>query len=90
LDLGKIKILYPKNVLSPNGYDEHVLLPNYLLRSKSKATFPGMFDNMVAGGIGSGVGIFETMVKECEEEAGIPESLAKKAVPVGMIRCVAT
>ena len=46
-----------------------------------------MLDNMVAGGIASGIGIFETLVKECQEEAGIPEALAKKAVPVGMIRC---
>ena len=45
-----------------------------------------MLDNMVAGGISSGVGIFDTMVKECQEEAGIPEHLAKKVVPVGMIR----
>ena len=46
-----------------------------------------MLDNMVAGGIASGIGIFETLVKECQEEAGIPEALAKKAAPVGMIRC---
>lgn len=45
-----------------------------------------MYDNMVAGGISSGIGIFETMVKECEEEAGIPKSIAKNVVPVGMIR----
>ena len=43
---------------------------------------------MVAGGIGSGVGIYSTMIKECQEEAGICEMLAKKAVPVGMIRYV--
>ena len=43
---------------------------------------------MVAGGVGSGVGIYDTIVKECQEEAGIPESLAKRAVPVGMIRYV--
>ncbi|CAK8678759.1 unnamed protein product [Clavelina lepadiformis] len=54
-------------------------------RSNSKATFPGMLDNMVAGGISSGVGIYETMVKECQEEAGIPPELAKKVVPVGAI-----
>ena len=55
-------------------------------RSKNKPTFPGMLDNMVAGGISVGIGIKETMIKECEEEAGIPEELAKNVVPVGMIR----
>ena len=45
-----------------------------------------MLDNMVAGGISCGVGIYETMVKECQEEAGIPPELAKKVVPVGAIR----
>jgi len=54
-------------------------------RSKNKPTFPGILDNMVAGGISVGIGIKETMIKECEE-AGIPEELAKNVVPVGMIR----
>jgi 8-oxo-dGTP pyrophosphatase MutT (NUDIX family) len=49
-------------------------------RSETKATDPGMLDNVVAGGIGWGMGIEETLVKECWEEAGMPQELAVKAV----------
>ena len=49
-------------------------------RSETKATDPGMLDNVVAGGIGWGTGIEETLVKECWEEAGMPRELAVKAV----------
>ncbi|RFU47074.1 DUF4743 domain-containing protein [Paraburkholderia sp. DHOC27] len=48
-------------------------------RSETKATDPGMLDNVVAGGIGWGFGIEETIVKECWEEAGIPEPIAASA-----------
>ncbi|APA87031.1 DUF4743 domain-containing protein [Paraburkholderia sprentiae WSM5005] len=49
-------------------------------RSHTKATDPGMLDNVVAGGIGWGFGIAETIVKECWEEAGIPAQVAASAV----------
>ncbi|RKR43257.1 DUF4743 domain-containing protein [Paraburkholderia sp. BL17N1] len=49
-------------------------------RSDTKATDPGMLDNVVAGGIGWGFGVAETIVKECWEEAGIPEEIATRAV----------
>jgi 8-oxo-dGTP pyrophosphatase MutT (NUDIX family) len=49
-------------------------------RSEMKATDPGMLDNVVAGGIGWGMGIAETLVKECWEEAGMAPELAEKAV----------
>jgi isopentenyldiphosphate isomerase len=49
-------------------------------RSDTKATDPGMLDNVVAGGIGWGFGIEATIVKECWEEAGIPENIAARAV----------
>jgi len=48
-------------------------------RSDTKATDPGMLDNVVAGGIGWGFGIEETIVKECWEEAGIAAELARRA-----------
>ncbi|MDP9156110.1 MAG: DUF4743 domain-containing protein [Pseudomonadota bacterium] len=48
-------------------------------RSETKATDPGMLDNVVAGGIGWGMGIKETLVKECWEEAGMPAELAASA-----------
>ncbi|PMS21225.1 DUF4743 domain-containing protein [Trinickia dabaoshanensis] len=50
-------------------------------RSETKATDPGMLDNVVAGGIGWGFSIEETIVKECWEEAGIEAALAARAQP---------
>jgi 8-oxo-dGTP pyrophosphatase MutT (NUDIX family) len=50
-------------------------------RSDTKATDPGMLDNVVAGGIGWGFGIEATLVKECWEEAGIAAELASQARP---------
>jgi 8-oxo-dGTP pyrophosphatase MutT (NUDIX family) len=50
-------------------------------RSDTKATDPGMLDNVVAGGIGWGFSIETTIVKECWEEAGIPEAIAVRATP---------
>ncbi|MEM5387035.1 DUF4743 domain-containing protein [Paraburkholderia phymatum] len=49
-------------------------------RSDTKATDPGMLDNVVAGGIGWGFSLAETIVKECWEEAGIPQEIAARAV----------
>ena len=58
------------------------------IRSRDKATFPGMLDNMVAGGQGVGVGYAENVVKECGEEAGIPADVARRARAVGAVRYV--
>jgi 8-oxo-dGTP pyrophosphatase MutT (NUDIX family) len=49
-------------------------------RSATKATDPGMLDNVVAGGIGWGLGVRATLAKECWEEAGIPAGLAARAI----------
>jgi isopentenyldiphosphate isomerase len=54
-------------------------------RSRTKSTYPGMFDNTVAGGQPIGLGIFENLVKECAEEAAIPAELARRALPAGTI-----
>ena len=54
-------------------------------RARGKHTYPGMLDNMVAGGQPIGLGIKENLVKECGEEAAIPPELAARAVPVGAI-----
>ena len=54
-------------------------------RAKTKATFPDMLDQIVAGGIGNGLGVRETIIKEAEEEACMPPELAEKAVAVGCI-----
>lgn len=41
-------------------------------RSFTKPTWPGKLDNTVAGGLGFPNGPWETSVKECQEEAGLP------------------
>lgn len=54
-------------------------------RSMTKANFPGALDNMVAGGKPYDEDVFDLMVRECFEEAGIPEELAQTAVAVSSI-----
>ncbi|XP_067832263.1 uncharacterized protein [Heptranchias perlo] len=54
-------------------------------RTHTKQTYPGMLDNLAAGGLSAGMGVKETLVKECAEEACIPESIAATARPVGTI-----
>ena len=54
-------------------------------RSADKQVAPDKLDNLVAGGIGNGHGVDETLVKESEEEASIPASLIKNAVPAGAV-----
>ncbi len=54
-------------------------------RSLSKPTFPGKLDNMVGGGQPAGLSLFENLVKESFEEAGISEIQARQSVPTGTI-----
>lgn len=44
-------------------------------RSPTKQTFPGMYDNMAAGGLSHDLTPTECMIKECAEEAQIPREL---------------
>lgn len=55
------------------------------VRSVSKATYPGMWDQMVAGGQPAGMGFKENMRKECEEEASLPSSLSSKIKSAGQV-----
>jgi hypothetical protein len=48
-------------------------------RNPAKVVAPGKLDNMVAGGIGGGLGALATLVKEAGEEASVPTSLIAKA-----------
>lgn len=57
-------------------------------RSMSKPTGPGKLDQMVAGGQPYGIGLMDNVVKECAEEAGVPEHLARQARAVGAISYV--
>lgn len=54
-------------------------------RSEVKPTYPGMLDHLVAGGLPHGISCEKNIVKECEEEAGIPYSISRKAIPVGAV-----
>ncbi|XP_071989719.1 uncharacterized protein [Engystomops pustulosus] len=54
-------------------------------RSLTKPNHPGKLDHLAAGGISAGSGVWETLLKECTEEACIPESLASTARPAGTV-----
>ena len=54
-------------------------------RSRSKPSFPGMLDQLVAGGLPHGLDLETNLAKECQEEANIPAALAAQAVPIGMV-----
>ena len=54
-------------------------------RAQNKPTFPGKLDNIVAGGQPAGLGLFENLMKECFEEAGISKTQAKESVATGTI-----
>jgi len=54
-------------------------------RSPHKAIDPGMFDNMVGGGVAAGLSVAQTLVKEAWEEAGIGSVLAGTAAFAGRL-----
>ncbi len=54
-------------------------------RALDKRVAPDKLDNLVAGGIGNGHGLQETLLKEGEEEASLPRSLTSRAVPAGAV-----
>jgi 8-oxo-dGTP pyrophosphatase MutT (NUDIX family) len=54
-------------------------------RSATKATDPGMLDNLVGGGIAAGQTIAETVIKESWEEAGLLAALAGSARRTGTV-----
>ncbi|CAK7903194.1 hypothetical protein CAAN1_07S06282 [[Candida] anglica] len=49
-------------------------------RSSTKPTYPGKLDNTVAGGLGYPYGLFDTVIKECAEEAGLDEEYVRSHV----------
>ncbi len=48
-------------------------------RAADKKLDPGKLDNLVAGGVPAGLTQFETLLKESEEEASLPETLTRNA-----------
>lgn len=76
-----------------NGYvtDSDTGRPSHLWvakRSANKSTFPSMLDHIVAGGQPYGVSPAENVIKECAEEANIPEELASTARAVSAVSYV--
>ena len=65
-----------------NGDDLHLWVGR---RSPDKKVAPDKLDNLVAGGVGNGHGLDETLFKEGDEEASIPKSITKHALPVGAV-----
>ena len=54
-------------------------------RAKDRPQYPGAMDHLVAGGLTAGISADQVMIRECFEEAGIPEQLACKARPCGQV-----
>jgi len=54
-------------------------------RAPDKKVAPDKLDNLVAGGVGHGHGLFETLAKEAQEEADMPAGLIARALPVGAV-----
>lgn len=59
------------------------------VRSLSKATYPGRFDQMVAGGQPSSMTLQQNVKKECEEEASLPPEVVRAVRATGLVsyRC---
>lgn len=55
-------------------------------RAADKLLDPGKLDHIVAGGVSAGMSADDTLLKEAEEEAAVPEALARAARRVGRIR----
>ncbi|KAH9807445.1 NUDIX hydrolase domain-like protein [Melampsora americana] len=49
-------------------------------RSPTKQTYPSMLDNTVGGGITSGESARQTIIRECFEEASLPEEIVLKGL----------
>lgn len=58
-------------------------------RARDRRIFPGLLDNMVAGGLPWHISLHDNLLKECMEEAGMPTELAAQAYPVGTVSYLA-
>nr|CAG4642525.1 EOG090X06MA [Evadne anonyx] len=74
--------------VSINGYTKHAKLGFCLWmqqRSRTKQTWPGKWDNIVSGGLSVGHSVFETALKEADEEASIPPQLLTSMKAAGSV-----
>jgi len=58
-------------------------------RADSKPVDPGMLDLIVGGGQPMGISPWDNLMKECQEEAGMPQAIAENAKAVGIITLLA-
>ena len=70
------------NGIVRDGADIHMWIGR---RSADRAVAPDKLDQLVAGGQPAGLSLAENLIKECAEEADIPQTLSETAVPVGAI-----
>lgn len=49
-------------------------------RSATKPTYPGKFDNTIAGGLGYPYSLWENVIKECYEEGGLAADFVEKNI----------
>ena len=72
----------PSEFSSQSSLHFQAYTPTYQIwvprRSATKSTFPSMLDNSVAGGITAGESAFDSMVRECAEEAGLANALVRE------------
>lgn len=68
-----------------NGFDSGGLWCGR--RALSKATDPGMLDNLAAGGLPAGEAFEACAVRELFEEAGVPATLASGLTAAGAVHC---
>ncbi len=71
-----------------NGYVSGATGPDLWIghRSATKKVDPLKLDNVVAGGIAAGYGVWETLLKEGAEEADMTPEVLARAQPAGQIR----
>lgn len=55
------------------------------VRARDKPFWPGLLDQMVAGGQPAGIGRLDNVIKECAEEANIPKTISSNAKLVSQI-----
>jgi len=55
-------------------------------RAADKKLDPGKLDHLVAGGVPAGFSPFEALLKEAEEEAGLPEAMTAQARQVAVFK----
>ncbi|KAA0184369.1 Nudix hydrolase 20 chloroplastic [Fasciolopsis buskii] len=69
-------------------YDPSTVMMWLGVRSLNKPTWPGMLDNIAAGGLTFGLDALSCAHKECQEEASVPEELLSTLTSVSRLSYV--